>query len=153
MIAAEVYRQNNGDVTRAYYEAMNKRGYGGMLAVALFRAQKRSDAAKRYRKGPGFKTKAYEVKEWSISQVCMILQRGNFGFSWGWREDAKSPGHPWVLYVDLPTGQCSFHTARRLEGPNYTRPWMPGDGSLTAILAFCDSIQNPAKEKESTNVH
>lgn len=136
----QVYKQQNGEVTKAYYAEMNAKGYAGMLAVALFRAQKRSDAAKRYRKGPGYKTAAYDVKNWSISQVVAILQRHNFGFQWGWRKDPKSPGHPWVLYVNLPTGQCSFHTAERLAGPDFTGAWVPGDGSLTAILLYCEQV-------------
>src|SRR5690348_8629085 len=38
--ASRVFNQQNGDVTRAYYEQMNRRGPLGQVAVALFRAQK-----------------------------------------------------------------------------------------------------------------
>jgi len=49
MNASYVFRQNNGDTTKAYYAEMNGKGFLGQLAVALFRAQKRSTAAKKYR--------------------------------------------------------------------------------------------------------
>jgi hypothetical protein len=157
----EVYKQQNGDITKAYYAEMNAKGYAGMLAVALFRAQKRSDAAKRYRNH--FSGDAYDVKNWSLEQVVAILTRHDFGFEWGWKEDPHTPGFTWVLYVDLPTGQCSFHTrhpicaARKCEIKRYTGRWNPGEGSLTAILLYCDSVQNqpaPARaERETTDVN
>ena len=59
--ATEIFTQQNGDVTKAYYAAMNANGLPGQLAVALFRAQKRSTAAKRY-KGRRFTQDAYSVK-------------------------------------------------------------------------------------------
>lgn len=46
MKASQIFNQNNGDVTKAYYAEMNGKGFLGQLAVALFRAQKRSTAAK-----------------------------------------------------------------------------------------------------------
>jgi hypothetical protein len=39
MTAIEVFTQNDGDVTKAYYADMNQRGPSGQLAVALFRAR------------------------------------------------------------------------------------------------------------------
>jgi hypothetical protein len=93
MTAAEVFNQNNGDVTRAYYAEMNAKGLPGQLAVALFRAQKRSAAAKKYR-GGGFRREAYDVKNWSLSEIvriCMAID-ANWpgpecinGRVWGWQ--------------------------------------------------------------------
>lgn len=144
MLAAAVFNQNDGDVTKAYYAKLNGMGPMGQLAVALFRAQKRSTAAKTYR-GRGFRSAAYEVKNWSLSEVVRILYSLGERFAWGWREDThhKAKGYPWVLYVDLPTGQCSFHTAERLAGPDYEGEWQPGKGSAATIMEFCDSIFNP----------
>jgi len=50
MTALEVFAQNNGEVTQAYYAKLAALGPGGEIAVALFRAQKRSVAAKKYRR-------------------------------------------------------------------------------------------------------
>lgn len=145
MLALEMYRQQNGEVTKAYYAALNRIGYKGMLAVALFRAQKRSTAAKRYR-GRHFKSSAYDVKNWSLGEICRVLKSWDFGYTWGWKRDPHTPGFEWVLYVDLPTGQASFHSAQRLEGPNYTGEWRPLPDSLTSILAYCDEVTPKMEE-------
>lgn len=140
--AMSVFRQSNGDVTKAYYAKMNAKGLNGQLAVALFRAHKRSSAAKKYRKGKWTRA-AYDVKNWSLSEVCRILgTMSAFEMSpaWGWKKDEAAKGYEWVLYVDLPTGQVSFHTAERLNGPDYESEW---DGTRLArerICRFCDLV-------------
>ncbi len=145
MLASSVFNQNDGEVTKAYYATMNGKGYQGMLAVALFRAQKRSTAAKKYR-GRQYKNAAYDVKKWSIDQVCGVLLSwlGFESITWGWGRDHKAPGFTWVLYVDLPTGQCSFHSRERGKGPAYNGHWRPGAGSESNILEFCDSVWDPS---------
>jgi len=155
MLATAVFNQNDGDVTKAYYAALAKKGYHGMLAVALFRAQKRSTAAKKYR-GRGYRQAAYDVKNWSLEQVCIVLSSHNFGYSWGWQRDPATKGFEWVLYVDLPTGQCSFHSADRLNGPEYYGKWIPGDGSVNAIIRYCDQawghLPNPTQQERQEAV-
>lgn len=81
MTAFEVFHQQNGDVTKAYYAELSSCGPLGEIAVALFRAQKRSSRAKDYRRGR-WRRAAYDVKEWSISEVCRLLaEHGEkFGF-------------------------------------------------------------------------
>lgn len=149
MTAAEVFNQNNGDVTRAYYAEMNAKGLPGQLAVALFRAQKRSVAAKKYR-GGGFRREAYDVKNWSLSEIvriCMAID-ANWpgpecinGRVWGWQYDPKAVNFEHVLYVETPVGQCSFHSAVRLAGHDFTGKWDGKEGgSLEAILAFCEQV-------------
>ncbi len=147
MTATEVFNQNNGDVTRAYYAEMNERGLMGQLAVALFRAQKRSTAAKKYR-GGGYRRDAYDVKNWSLFEVCRILSQGGHEIEWGWGHDDKTPGFEHVLYVELPQGQVSFHSGNRMEGPDYEKPWDGQKGmSVKRILAFCDSVAGMSNEE------
>jgi len=136
--ASWVFEQQDGEVTKAYYAAMNERGIPGQLAVALFRAQKRSTAAKRYRNK--FSRDAYDVKNWSLSEVCRICSLAPSLFEWGWKEDPKTRGFKWVLYVVLPQGQVSFHSASRLNGPDFAGEWDGQHLSKERILAFCDSI-------------
>lgn len=147
MLARQVFTQNDGEVTKAYYAEMNQKGLAGQLAVALFRAQKRSTAAKNYRRGK-FRHSAYDVKNWSLSEICRILDAMSafeMAPPWGWKRDPKTPGYEWVLYVDLPTGQCSFHSAERLNGPEYAADWDGIGMSQERIIAYCDSV---AGEKE-----
>lgn len=99
MTAEQVFKQSDGEVTKAYYAEMNKRGLPGQLAVALFRAQKRSTAAKKYRKR-AWTRDAYDVKNWSLSEVCRILnvmQAFESAPRWGWKRDPKTPGFEQVL--------------------------------------------------------
>lgn len=59
---------------------------------------------------------------------------------WGWKHDPKTPGYEWVLYVDLPSGQVSFHSAIRLSGPDYHGEYDGQKLSRQRILAFCDAV-------------
>lgn len=140
MTALDVYLQKNGEVTKKYYADMNALGPWGEVAVALFRAQKRSDAAKTYRRG-AHRGAAYDVKGWSLSEVCRLLSAHgeHMGIQWGWKHDPLTPWFEWVLYVDLD-GQCSFHSATRLAGPDYPGEWDRRCVSRDVIIQFCDKI-------------
>ena len=140
--ASDVFHQQNGEVTKNYYAKMNSKGLPGQLAVALFRAQKRSTAAKKYRRGK-FSHAAYDVKNWSLSEVCRILavmQAFESAPRWGWKRDPKTSGYEWVLYVELPTGQCSFHSPERLNGPDYGGEWDGIGMSQERICRYCDLV-------------
>lgn len=139
--ANEVFRQNNGDVTKQYYADLAAMGPAGEVGVALFRAQKRSTAAKRYRRGAD-RSAAYDVKNWSMGEVCRLLTNHAqaIGISWGWKADANTLGFEHVLYVDLPNGQCSFHSPVRLNGPDYPGVWDGQHLSGARIIHFCDSV-------------
>ena len=139
----EVFKQNDGEVTKAFYGEMNALGPMGQIAVALFRAQKRSSAAKQYRRGR-FKHAAYDVKNWSISELCKLLTEhaGQCGIRWGWKQDPNTPGFEWVLYVDLPTGQASFHSAVRGTGLEYAGEWDGKHTSADAIIGFCEKVRS-----------
>ena len=63
---------------------------------------------------------------------------------WGWKRDPKTPGYEWVLYVDLPTGQCSFHSADRLNGPDYQGDWDGIGMSQERICRYCDMVAGEA---------
>jgi hypothetical protein len=142
--ACEVFNQNDGEVTKAYYADMNQCGPEGQLCVALFRAQKRSAAAKRYR-GHRFKQAAYSVKNYSLGEICRILTAyPELNLRWGWKVDgaleARGDPHHQVLYVEIPQGQVSFHSEDRLQGPDYSGEWDGKHESAERILAYCDSV-------------
>lgn len=138
--AQQIFEQRNGEVTKVYYACLCACGLAGELAVALFRAQKRSEAAKSYRRGSSRRA-SYEVKNWSLGEVCRILlQPSAPAFSWGWKHDPETPGYEWILYVELPSGQVSFHSADRLSGPDYRGEYDGQKLSRERILAFCDAV-------------
>nr|WP_047169710.1 hypothetical protein [Sphingomonas sp. Y57] len=124
-----IYDGSNGDATKALYAELTALGPVGIVATNLFRACKNSHRAKQYRggvRGQGsYKSMAYDRKAWSIDNLasCLIQHSYVIGIRWGWGVDGKEAVHNAVLYVDLPTGQVSFHTAPRGKGPDYPGEW------------------------------
>ena len=154
MKAIEVFAQSNGELTKRYYVELEKRGSLGLIAVNLFRAQKTSTRAKLYR-GRRYKDAAYDTKTWSMQNLVKILadrwpelwreniESGADRPTYGWKEDPETlfgERASWVLYVDLPQGQVSFHSPTRLDGPDYVGEWDGQRKSAERILAFCDSV-------------
>lgn len=119
-----VYTGSDGARTAALYAELEALGPIGIIAVNLFRAQKASERAKVYR-GGGFRGKAYDKKQWSMDNAAKALREhaGAAGIGWGWGLDLKQPVHRHVLYIDLPTGQVSFHSGARGAGPDYPGEW------------------------------
>lgn len=148
MNAFDVFAQNDGDVTKSYYDELTKCGQLGEIAVALFRCQKRSARAKDYRSGK-WRRAAYDVKSWSMGEVCRLLQRyPDSGFKWGWKADPDvlfGDQPSWVLYVDIPLfGQVSFHNPSRGAGLDYDGGWDGQHRSQDRILDFCDRVMSMA---------
>lgn len=145
--AKSVFYQNDGEVTKRYYAELGARGPMGEIAVALFRAQKRSSRAKDYKRGK-FRRAAYDVKSWSMGELCRLLAKYGeaLGFKWGWQADpnvvfGNTPS--WVLYVDLPGHeQVSFHSPDRMSGPDYLGKWDGVRGASEGrVIRFCSSVE------------
>jgi len=129
-----VYGGSDGDATKRLYERLDAIGPEGAIAVDLFRAHKSSSRAKAYRGGPSaglgrgkgsYRRMAYQRKNWAIDNLCRSLDEHAqlLGIGWGWGEDPAQPVHCHVLYVDLPTGQVSFHSEWRGRGTAYPGEW------------------------------
>jgi hypothetical protein len=144
--ASYVWQQSDGDVTREFYRRLAEKGPIGHVALNLFRANKCSARAKQYRGGlPGrgsFHNMAYERKSWSIGVLSEILKKYGraAGIRWGWKVDLGTPGYSYVIYVDLPQGQVSFHNSHRLAGPDYPGEWDGQKLSTERIVQFCDAV-------------
>jgi hypothetical protein len=117
-----VYDGSDGDRTMELYRRLERLGSAGVLAMNLVRANKSSSRAKKYR-GRRFKDAAYDRKQWAMGNLVDALEKLATPIPWGWAEDPEQPHHKWVLYIEIPTGQVSFHTAARGRGPDYARPW------------------------------
>lgn len=127
-----VYEGSDGAATRSLYQLLDKRGPIGVIGMNLFRAAKCSARAKDYRGGNhmgSFRSQAYDRKEWSIAQLCAALRdnAGPLGITWGWGVDRKMGNdnpHRHVLYIDIVSGQVSFHCARDgMAGLDYLKSW------------------------------
>jgi hypothetical protein len=111
-----VFQGSNGDATIALYDELRALRPAGIVALELFRAQKASSRAKAYR------GKAYDKKEWALGNLVQALAEHD-ALRWGWKQDPAQEFHKWVLYVDLPNGQVSFHAGARGAGPDYAGDW------------------------------
>ena len=118
-----VYLASDAEATRQLYADLAERGPAGELAVNLMRACKKSERAKVYR-GQRFRSASYDGKQWAMGEICrLLLQNTGLVSAWGWKVDPEQPYHSQVLYVELPTGQVSFHTAVRGAGPDFPGEW------------------------------
>lgn len=74
--------------------------------------------------------------------TVLTLHASRLGMRWGWKEDPTREFHRWVLYVDLPTGQVSFHAQTRNGGPDYTGDWdgVPGQSPQRIIRFVADIV-------------
>jgi hypothetical protein len=66
-----------------------------------------------------------ERKQWAMNNLADILTKhaAECGLRWGWGNDPVQEYHRAVLYVDLPTGQVSFHAQAPGKGPAYHGEW------------------------------
>lgn len=146
MKASDVYNGSDGELTKRYYAALEQRGPVGIACVNLFRAQKYSTRAKVYRGGVrglgSFKRMAYKRKGWAIQNLCDVLTQhaAHLHISFGWKQDERESFASWIIYVDLPNGQVSFHSPSRYAGPDYPGKWDGQHLSCDRVLKFCDSV-------------
>lgn len=146
MRALDIYAGSDGDATKRFYAALEARGAIGTVAVNLFRAQKSSARAKVYRGGVygggSFRRMAYDRKAWALENLTQILVRhaSELGIRFGWRHYPELEHAAWVLYVDLPQGQVSFHSVARMKGPDYPYQWDGQRQSPARIVQFCDAV-------------
>ncbi|WP_425613656.1 hypothetical protein NA78x_003494 [Anatilimnocola sp. NA78] len=150
--ARRVFQGSDGNATKRFLKKLEAITPYGYLAAELFRCQKASTCAKAYRGKPrrggrSFREFAYENKQYALGGVIEILNGTALSITWGWQSDDSNPRNPWVLYVDLPNGQVSFHSPVRDEGPDYLGEWDGSFSSESRIISFCDSLlDSPASD-------
>lgn len=147
MTVREIYDGSDGAATQALYAQLVAFGPVGEIAMNLFRAQKASARAKVYRGGirgvGSYRRMAYDKKNWSLQNLTRALAQHAPGLNiqWGWQQDRSTPGYMWVLYIDIPTGQVSFHAPSRGAGPDYPARW---DGLRGAshhrVIEWCEQL-------------
>lgn len=122
MNAREIYDGSDAEATRLLYRTLEAIGTVGCVAKELFRAQKASARAKKYKHR--FVRRTYEKKQWSLGNLSRALTENPIaGVVWGWGRDRATQGYSWVLYVEIPTGQVSFHSPFRGDGPDFVKEW------------------------------
>jgi hypothetical protein len=151
----QIYQGSDASATRKLYARLVQLGPIGVVAVNLFRAQKSSERAKVYRGGVrglgSYRELAYDRKQWSMDDLCKALgeHAARLNIAWGWGVDNAQLVHKHVLYVELPTGQVSFHTSVRGSGPSYAGSWdgIPGrspDRIMRFVARLLDGSEHAA---------
>lgn len=146
-----IYDGSDGDATMGLYRRLGELGPIGTVAADVFRAQKCSERAKAYRGGTGgqsYRQMAYDRKQWSMNKLAatLVSESHRFGITWGWAVDRHAAGpHSTILYIDLPTGQVSWHTEARGVGPDYPGAWdeIRGQAALR-ICRWCAQLLDGA---------
>lgn len=131
--AIRAYYGSSREMTTMLYQHLSTLGPAGELAVNLMRAAKTSERAKKYRggdRGGSYRRQSYGTKQWALGNICRVLVADYISANvtvWGWGVDQalfqNGDPHYHVLYVEIPTGQVSFHTDQRGDGPDYTGEW------------------------------
>jgi hypothetical protein len=141
MTPKEIYFGSDGKATMALYGKLNTMGAIGIIAMNLFRACKASERAKVYsRKWSGT---AYDKKQWSLDNAARALvdHCAAADIVWGWKQDPNPPiGFPWVLYIDTPGGQVSYHSRTRGVGPDYMGDWNGAQPSSLRIIRWVEML-------------
>jgi hypothetical protein len=85
---------------------------------------------------------AYERKAYSLKELIAALadHGAALGITFGWGRDESQHYNKWVLYVDLPNGQVSFHSPERYDGPDYPGEWDGRRASEERIISFCQQV-------------
>lgn len=139
------YYGSDPALTRKIYDRLRKSaGQVGELAALLLSAQKTSDRAKVY-KNADHRRQSYSTKRKSMTAIAnhLMLYAEVVGIvSWGWKIDPSMEDGEmkWVLYVDLPNGQVSWHSPERFEGPDYPHEWDGSKESKNRIIEFAQSV-------------
>lgn len=148
MNAQAAYEATDYSETRSYLRALANAGRLGRIAAALFAAMRASTDAKterRLAKGDPLaeitvSRAGYARKRLAMQKVCELLAHNAAGLAWGWGNDRRQADCPFVLFVDLPQGQVSFHTPEKLMGPEYAGRWDRACQNRERVLAFCDAL-------------
>ncbi len=148
-----VYYGSNGGATRSLLAKLGRIKPFGRIAAQLFRVQKASSKAKQYRGGirrsdgefNSYRDLSYEAKGKAMAKLCKELTDDSCGLMWGWAEDLKQSINSFVLYVELPNGQVSFHSPQRFDGPDYEQGWDGMRLSETRIIHFCQAVLDAAE--------
>ncbi len=152
--ARAAYYGSDSGMSRSVCRTLEKSGGLGRIAAELFRVQKASSRAKVYRGGirrgnghrQSFRTLAYGRKNQGLAKLAALLQANNCGLVWGWAKDPGQFRAKFVLYIDLPQGQVSFHSTERFAGPDYPGRWDQQHLSETRIIELCDTLLSIAEQ-------
>lgn len=148
MTARQVLASSCAADTRDFKKRLTQCGPEGILASLLFSAYKTSSRAKQYRGGIrcssgriSFRDLSYDRKAEHLNKLAEFLsQHESLVKGWGWGTDPDNVDARYVLYIDLPGGQVSFHSCKKYTRQVYPGQWDGQNASEQRILAFCDQL-------------
>ena len=117
----DIYYGSDAVATKRLNKYLASLGTGGQIAALMLSAQKASSRAKAYH--GEYRGLSYDRKGQALESLCDQLDADSAGLVWGWGADDDMPFAPHVLYIDLPTGQVSWHSTEEYAGPQYEGQW------------------------------
>lgn len=141
MDAKQAFDQRDAKKTIAFQDHLLSHGRSGQVAFGLFRASKRSNRAKDYRRS--LRSSAYEAKNNALEFLDAALGKWGeqLGITSGWNMDPGQPVYKCVFYVDIPgIGQASFHSMTTQSDRVYRGDWSGKRNSHEIIQRYCQSI-------------
>lgn len=132
-----IYNGSDGSRTRKLYSTLKKFGVYGELAALCLAAQKTSDRAKEYR--GDYKGMSYDKKGEKLRAICDLLESLGDTLNWGWGTDHTAYCEH-VLYIDLPTGQVSWHSPGKYSDKIYNDEWDGTPYSRQRVVEFARNV-------------
>ena len=59
---------------------------------------------------------------------------------WGWKQDDRCPESPWVMAIELPTGNFQCWVPNRGTGPSYDRALICSKINIKSVSLFCENV-------------
>ena len=138
----KAFSSSDGSFVTSLTADLCRRGASGAVACTLFRAFNNSQRAKKVRRRSYGKSRneRYSQKNESLTNLSSAIEAFRPDLVWGWKKDYSTPGFEWVIYVELPTGQVSFHSRNRGNGPDYAGDWDGERATRERIAEWCGQL-------------
>ena len=117
---------SDAPASRGLCKELDALGPMGQLASLLFKAEKARMQARSYSgrapvSGRPFRGYSYDRMREMLAKAIRLLDAHAkaMGIAWGWSRNDAPGKPPWVLSIDLPTGQVTYRIQERhLEADN-----------------------------------
>ena len=144
---SEAFSTSSPQLSRRLCQDLDSMGPMGQLASLLFKAEKASKQAKSYSGREPVSRRPYgdyskDRMEKMLMEVISLLDAHakNMDISWGWSESDVPDAPPWVLCIDLPTGQVTYRMRERRLGPGFELGAEDDCRNSDRITDFCAGV-------------
>ena len=135
---------SDAPASRRLCKELDAMGPIGQLASLLFKAEKAYGQMKSYQGTAPVSGRPYRgysqdrLKEMLSKAVILLGAHAlSMGISWGWKANNKPNEPPWLLCINLPTGQVIYRLPYRSNGPDCESLSATGSRNSDYIAKYC----------------